>query len=189
MQQYPVVRAIVLAFAILFHSAVGIAPTSAAVKQHITMHMVPVLAQPIARGDIIGEENVVMLEKRRSPAGIDYITDSAALVGMAAKRPLRAGVPLRVMDIDQPKIIKKGDLVTIAFEARGLSLTIRGKALEDGIQGQSIRVINTQTNRTFEGAAAAAGYVLVSPMVSYPPVAPQTSRLEYSAPTIGLPGQ
>jgi len=45
-------------------------------------------------------------------------------------------------------------------------------------------VMNTQTNRTFEGVATAAGYVLVSP-----PALPQTSRLEYSPPTTALSGQ
>ncbi len=184
MKKYSGVRLIIIALAAQFPWVAGISPALAAIE----MHMVPVLAQPIARGEIIRTDSVVLQEIKRSPAGIDYITDSTALIGMAAKRPLRAGVPLRITDIAQPQIIKKGDLVTIAFEAPGLSLSIRGKALDDGVYGQSIRVMNTQTNRTFEGVAAAAGYVLVSPLV-IPPVTPQTSRLEYSPPTAALTGQ
>ncbi len=185
MLQLPRTRFIVIAFSAMFYLAAGIAPASAAIE----MHMVPVLAQPIARGEIIRDSSVVLQEFKRSPAGIDYITGIETLIGMAAKRPLRAGVPLRVTDIAEPNIIKKGDLVTIAFEAAGLSLSIRGKALEDGIQGQSIRVMNTQTNRSFEGVATAAGYVLVSPPLSRSPVTPQTSRLEYSPPTTAPSGE
>lgn len=162
-----------------------ILPASAAGE----MHMVPVLAQPLARGDVIGGASLVLKEMKLSPAGIDYITSSETLTGMAAKRPLRAGVPLRFTDITQPKIISKGDLVTIAFEAPGINLSIRGKALEDGVLRQSIRVVNTQTSRTFEGVAAAAGYVLVSPMTSPAPAAQQASRIEYSQATTALPGQ
>ena len=180
MQKNSGIRLIIVALAALCPMLVVISSAFAAVE----MHMVPVLAQPIARGEIIRDESVIMQEVKRSPAGFDYITDSAGLIGMAAKRPLRAGVPLRVSDITPPQIIKKGDMITIAFETPGLSLTIRGKALDDGILGQSIRVMNTQTNRTFEGAATAAGYVLVSP-----PALPQTSRLEYSPPTAALSGQ
>lgn len=164
--------------------AVGSAAAGAATG----MHLAPVLAQPIARGEVIRGESLVMQEIKRSPAGIDYITDSEALIGMAAKRPLRAGVPLRMTDIAQPKIILKGELVTVAFEAPGLILSVRGKALEDAVQGQTIRVLNTQTSRPLEGAAASAGYVLVSPMASPAPQAAQISRLEAFS-TTALPGQ
>lgn len=180
MQKNSGIRLIIVALAALCPMLVGISSAFAAVE----MHMVPVLAQPIARGEIIRDESVIMQEVKRSPAGFDYITDSAGLIGMAAKRPLRAGVPLRVSDITPPQIIKKGDMITIAFETPGLSLTIRGKALDDGILGQSIRVMNTQTNRIFEGAAAATGYVLVSP-----PARLNASQLEYSPPTAALSGQ
>jgi len=146
----------------------------------VEMHMVPVLAQPIARGDIIRGESLVLQEMKRSPAGIDYITDSASMIGLAAKRPLRAGVALRSSDLTQPRLVAKGDLVMIAFEAPGLSLSVRGKAVEDGVHGQSIRVVNTQTGRTIDGTVSGAGYVLVSPLIRHEPAGPQTSQLEYS---------
>lgn len=153
----------------------GLWLSAAAPASAIEMLATPVLAQPLARGAIIREDGIVDKDIKRSPAGIDYITDRGMLIGMAAKRPLRAGVPLRTSDIQQPDIVRKGDLVTVAFEAPGLSLSIRGKALEDGKYGQAVRVMNTQTNRTFEGVALAAGYVLVSPLAhSSPP--PQSMR-------------
>lgn len=163
-RKWLVIKAIALSCAGLSFAA----PAFAAVEMQLT----PVLAQPLARGEIIREDSITDREMRRSPAGIDYITDREALIGMAAKRPLRAGVPLRLVDIAQPHIIKKGEQVTVAFEAPGLSLSVRGKALEDGVYGQSIRVMNTQTNRTFEGVASASGYVLVSPPASRPSLLP-----------------
>ena len=153
--------------------ALGVWLLELALASAIETHVTPMLAQPLARGEIIRDEMIVDQEIKRSPAGFDYITYRVALIGMAAKRPLRAGVPLRVSDIAQPNIIRKGDLVTVAFEAPGLSLSIRGKALEDGVSGQAIRVMNTQTNRTFEGVAVSSGYVLVSPMANSP-AAPQS---------------
>ncbi len=173
------------AFSLILLPLTGVTPAHSATE----MHMVPVLAQPVGRGEIIRDEAVVLQEMKRSPAGIDYITDGQVLVGMAAKRPLRAGAPLRLSDISQPRLVAKGDLVTIAFQAPGLSLSVHGKALEDGVQGQAIRVLNTQTNRTFEGAVAAAGYVLVSPLGSQPPVEAQTTRLEYSSTAAATPEQ
>jgi flagella basal body P-ring formation protein FlgA len=172
-----------LGLSLVFLPLAGVTPAYSVPE----MHMVPVLAQPVGRGEIIREEAVILQEMKRSPAGIDYITDGQVLVGMAAKRPLRAGVPLRGSDITQPKLVAKGDLVTIAFVAPGLSLSVRGKALEDGVQGQAIRVLNTQTNRTFDGAVAATGYVLVSPLGVLAPAEAQTTRLEYSSTSAATP--
>ncbi|MEQ1889160.1 MAG: flagellar basal body P-ring formation chaperone FlgA [Alphaproteobacteria bacterium] len=175
----------VTALSLLLSVMTGITPAYSAIE----MHMVPVLAQPVGRGEIILDGAVVLQQMKRSPAGIDYITSSEVLIGMAAKRPLRAGVPLRSSDITQPKLVSKGDLVTIAFEAPGLSLSVRGKALDDGARGQAIRVVNTQTSRTFEGIVAATGYVLVPPFVSHAPAGAQTSQLEYSATSPATPEQ
>jgi len=168
-------RLVIVALGALGAFASGMTPALAAGTQ-----MTPVLAQPLGRGEIIRAEGIVDLEMKRSPAGFDYITDRDILIGMAAKHPLRAGVPLRVADITRPNIIKKGDVVTVAFETPGLSLTISGKALEDGISGQGIRVMNTQTNRAFDGVAVASGYVLVSPLTNYSP-AQYISRQEDAA--------
>jgi len=152
----------------------------------VEMHMVPVLTTEVARGEIIRNEILVLQEMKRSPAGVGYITNSASIAGLAAKRPLRAGVPLRSTDLMQPRLVAKGDLVMIAFEAPGLSLSARGKALEDGIHGQSVRVLNTQTGRIIDGTVTSAGYVLVSPLIRHEPANPQTSQLEYSvSPAIG----
>jgi len=177
--------AIAFGLSLLLLPLTGITPAHSVTE----MHMVPVLAQPVGRGEIIRDEAVVLQEMKRSPAGIDYITDGQILIGMAAKRPLRAGVPLRNSDITQPRLVAKGDLVTIAFQTPGLSLSVRGKALEDGVKGQAIQVLNTQTNRTLEGAVAGTGYVLVSPLGFQTPVEAQTTRIEFSSTAAVTPEQ
>lgn len=164
-----------------------IAFSATAAMSNVEMHMVPVLSQPLGRGEVIRDESVTMQEMKRSPAGIDYITDINGLVGLAAKRPLRAGVPLRITDLTKPKVILKGDMVNISFVAPGLSLAVRGKALDDGVLGHTLRVINMQTNRTFEGVAVAPGHVSVTtpsaPAIVEAPAHARTSRLEYSSST------
>lgn len=130
---------------------------------------VPVLAAPMARGGIIREESLVDREMKVPPYGVNYFISRGDLIGKSAKRPLRAGAPLSASDVSEPKLIGKGELVTVVFESPGISLAIRGKALEDGVLSQAIRVVNTQTGRAFEGVVTAPGYVLASP----PPALPQ----------------
>lgn len=122
----------------------------------------PVLNRPLARGEIIRGQDLQMLQLKHGASHLVYITDPGQLAGMSAKRPLRPGVPLRASDISEPRIVAKGDIVTMAFEAPGMRLSVRGKALDDGLLGASVRVLNTQTNRTVEATVVAAGYVLVS---------------------------
>lgn len=124
---------------------------------------VSVLSRPLGRGDIIREADLETLEYKGSNANQAFITDHGDLLGMSLKRAMRAGVPLRESDIMVPKIVAKGDIVTMAFEVPGISLSTRGKSLDDGALGARVRVINTQTNRTVEASVSAPGYVLVSP--------------------------
>lgn len=131
-------------------------------------HKVPVLTAPLARGEIIREDSLVEQEMNKPSYGVNYIIARENLIGLAAKRPLRAGVPLRASDLGEPKLISKGELVTVVFESPGLSLSIRGKALEDGVRAQAVRVMNTQTGRAFEGVVTAPGYVLASPPPGFP---------------------
>src|SRR5215472_17177885 len=49
--------------------------------------------------------------------------------------------------------------VTLVYQAPGLVLTIRGKALESGAQGDAINVLNLQSKRTLQGTVSGAGEV------------------------------
>jgi len=124
--------------------------------------MAVVLNRPLNRGDVISESDLDVTELKKGSSGLIYVTDPGQLVGMSAKRPLRSGVPLRTSDVAVPKVVTKGEIVTMAFEAPGMSLSVRGKSLDDGLLGDTIRVLNTQTNRAVEATVAAPGYVLVS---------------------------
>ncbi len=120
------------------------------------------LTRPLNRGDIILESDLESIEIKGGGAHRIYITDNDALIGMSVKRAIRAGVPMRAADITKPIIIAKGDMITMAFEAPGIILTTRGKSLDDGVQGATVRVMNTQTSRTVEATVTAPGYALVS---------------------------
>jgi flagella basal body P-ring formation protein FlgA len=48
------------------------------------------------------------------------------------------------------------------LESPGLLLTAKGQALEDGAKGETIRIMNTQSNRTIEAVVTAAGTARVS---------------------------
>jgi flagella basal body P-ring formation protein FlgA len=61
----------------------------------------------------------------------------------------------------RPEIVQRNEAVTIVYEAPGLVLTMRGKALDPGAEGDVISVLNSQSNRTVQGTIAGPARVLV----------------------------
>ena len=52
--------------------------------------------------------------------------------------------------------------VTLTYEAAGLYLTIRGKALDSGTEGDVVSVLNLQSKRTVSGTVIGRGQVSIS---------------------------
>ena len=80
----------------------------------------------------------------------------------AARRTLRAGQPLYANDLRAPIIVAKGSNVTMSYRTSSMVLTTIGKALKDGGQGETIRVLNTQTNTVIDAMVEGSGMVVVT---------------------------
>ena len=121
----------------------------------------PVLAAPLARGERITESNITFVELKDGYAG-QHITNTDEIIGMEARRPLRANLPIRKADITTPVLIKKGALVTVTYIAEGLRLTHQGVALNAGGEGDLISVQNIQSERTLKGVIAGKNLVSIA---------------------------
>ena len=110
----------------------------------------PVLARAIDRGDIIQETDIVFIDSADMRAGV-FLRDAKKLIGMEARRPLRAQSPLRPSDVTAPVLVEKGALVTVTFVMDGLRLTHQGVAMSAGSAGEVIAVKNIQSERMLKG--------------------------------------
>jgi flagellar basal body P-ring formation protein FlgA len=81
---------------------------------------------------------------------------------MQARKQLRAGQALKVADLAKPDLVQRDGNVTLIYETTGLYLTIRGKALENGTEGDVVTVLNLQSKRTVSGVVTGRGQVTVS---------------------------
>lgn len=129
-------------------------------RLHHTLE-VPVPARRIAAGEVIRSGDLDWVDIPAQSLDPRALTDAGAVVGQAAARPLRPGTPLRDRDIRAPLLVTKGTLVTLLLRTPAMVLTSQGRALDDGSDGQTIRVVNTQSNRTVEGVVGAGGIVTV----------------------------
>jgi flagella basal body P-ring formation protein FlgA len=83
---------------------------------------------------------------------------------MEAKRPLQADLPLHAGDVREPIVVAKGSLVTLVVQSPTMTLTSKGRAMENGARGESIRVQNTQSKIVVEGEVVSSGTVRVAGM-------------------------
>ncbi|HVV60432.1 MAG TPA: flagellar basal body P-ring formation chaperone FlgA [Pseudolabrys sp.] len=123
---------------------------------------VAMLTRGLNRGDVIKSADVVTERRPKAELGNDVITSADQIVGRAARNALRAGRPLRSFDLMKPDLVQRNDPVTLVYRVPGIMLTVRGKAIESGTEGDVISVLNEQSKRTVQGVVTGPGHVLVT---------------------------
>jgi flagellar basal body P-ring formation protein FlgA len=122
---------------------------------------VATVAHPIERGAILRDDDVVLERHPRARVGRDDITERAQVIGLAARNALRPGRMLRADMLMKPMTIKRNEDVTLIYQIPGISLTVRGKAIESGAKGDTITVLNEQSKRKLQGIIAGPGRVII----------------------------
>ncbi len=127
---------------------------------------VPTLSRAFTRGEIIRDGDIEMQRRPKVELTPDTIRQTAAVVGHAARRDLRAGLPLRISEMMKPELVGRGDNVTLTFESPGVVVSVRARAIESGTEGDVIQVINPQSKRTVQATVEGPGHVIVRSMKS-----------------------
>lgn len=134
-----------------------------------------VLARNVERNEILKSSDVVVERRPKAEVGADAAARDRA-VGMQARRQLRAGQAIRTADLVKPDLVQRDQNVVLVYEVPGIYITMRGKALDNGTEGDVVNVMNLQSKRTLSGTVIGRGQVSISP-ASITPASrlPQTS--------------
>ena len=120
-----------------------------------------VLTRNVERSDVLKSSDVVTERRPKAEVGGDAAVRGRAL-GMQMRRQLRAGQAIKVADLVKPDLVQRDDNVTLIFESTGLYLTVRGKAMEAGTEGDVVNVLNLQSKHTVSGVVIGRGQVAIS---------------------------
>lgn len=126
---------------------------------------VPVLVRPIGVGEVIRARDIEMVRLKSEQVGATHVNDPDKLVDKSAKRVLPAGQPIKVGDITMPLLVAKNSMVNVRIASSRLNITMQGKSMDDGAEGDTVRVVNTRSNKIVHGTVNGRGEVVV--MTSY----------------------
>lgn len=129
-------------------------------------------ARSLAAGDIVQPTDLVWAKVAAAPH--DAPSDADQVIGLAAKRPLRAGAAVSARDISAPQVIKIGDIVTVTYEAEGIALALQGKAMTAAAQGDLVMVQNTASKKIIQAMASGPGQALIGPQADRMKAAPRS---------------
>jgi flagella basal body P-ring formation protein FlgA len=119
--------------------------------------MVPL--RRLAPGEVLTEGDLSLSDIPLATLPASALRLRGELVGKEVLRALVPGRPVAATSVREPRAVRRGDQVLITYSGRGIDLTAPGRALQDGILGDQVRVVNLASNRTITVAVAGSGRV------------------------------
>ncbi|MES2983708.1 MAG: flagellar basal body P-ring formation chaperone FlgA [Pseudomonadota bacterium] len=123
---------------------------------------VPVLTRQLGRTDIIEASDLSTRTISERLLRKDTVTDPKSILGQSPRAMISANRPIRLTEISQPIVIKKGQPVQMTYTSPYMSIKTTGVALEDGSKGALIRVKNDKSEKAVSGQVQSAGHVEVN---------------------------
>jgi flagella basal body P-ring formation protein FlgA len=155
-------RALLLAAALLAPAAAPAQQTSApataaAPAQDAKPYRAVVAVRPLrARSRI--EADDVALRPSATPGPFELLED---VIGMEARATIYAGRPVHPADIGPAALVERNALVSMQYQAGGLSIVAEGRALGRAGIGEPVRVMNLDSRATVTARVVAPGVVEV----------------------------
>lgn len=128
---------------------------------YATLVDVPVVTRQLSRNDVIEEKDITIKAMPERLLRKDTILDAKQLVGQSPKNGISPQRPIHAMEVSAPIVVKKGDLVEMAYDTPYIHIKTTGVALEDGAQGAPIRVKNQKSQLAVSAKVSGAGKVAV----------------------------
>jgi flagella basal body P-ring formation protein FlgA len=108
---------------------------------------VVVTKKPLGRYKPITEDDIEMQKRDLMDLPSNVITDPEMVLGKRTKRAIGAKAVLRANLVEFPPLVRRGDIVVIVAESKGLKITALGQVKKKGGFGERIPVINFDSKK------------------------------------------
>lgn len=120
------------------------------------------LSTPLAKGAVVQSTDLTSRTLPGNQVYVSTVQTPAQVIGLQTTRSLPAGTPLSKLHLRVPPLVNRGSVIEFIIQRGVVSLKGSAQALEDGAEGQQIRLLNPQTRATLVGTVQANGQVLVN---------------------------
>ena len=122
--------------------------------------MVLVAASNLTVGQLLQPEMFKLEKMDADKINRSFLFEATGLEGQELVRPLRAGEPIRNVDMRQAIMVKRGELVQLTVGKAGeFQISVRLEAMQDGRLGEQIKLRNTESGRILGGVVTGKGVV------------------------------
>ena len=108
---------------------------------------VVVTKKPLGRYKPITEDDIEMQKRDLMDLPSNVITDPEMVLGKRTKRAIGSKAVLRSNIVEFPPLVRRGDIVVIVAESKGLKITALGQVKKKGGFGERIPVINFDSKK------------------------------------------
>jgi flagella basal body P-ring formation protein FlgA len=121
---------------------------------------VVVLARNVQPGESLTAADVTVAKRSSASLPYDYLSDSAQVIGLTLRRTQPAGAVITTAALEQPEVVRRGELVTLTAGDGPVAVKSEGVALEAARLRQRLKV-RSASGRIIEGTAEGPGLVRV----------------------------
>lgn len=123
--------------------------------------VIPVLKNTLQNGDIIGHNDIELIEVPEKQVQHNAVMDAEELIGLTPRRMAYGGKFILANMLQRPELVARGEKVNITFREGPLLLNAKGTALQSGSKGDYIRVKNAKSSRTVDAYVIGSNQVVV----------------------------
>jgi flagella basal body P-ring formation protein FlgA len=113
----------------------------------VAMQEVWVAARPLQRGQVLSLDDLEVRLVPEDTTRKKYVPVHESITGLEISRPLKMNQPLRHYYLRSPICADRGDWINVVHRRKGLSVTMRARALGRGRRGDRILCMNERSKR------------------------------------------
>ncbi len=109
-------------------------------------------------GQVLHPEHLKLEKLDAEKISKTHYLEIAGLEGQELVRAIRAGEAIRLSDLRQATLVRRGDLVLMTVGSPAtFQISVKAEALQDGKLGEQIRLRNTESGRTLSAIVTGKG--------------------------------
>ncbi len=122
---------------------------------------VAVAAHGLLRGERLRAADLRLERRDVSRLRGGYLEDAERFIGYRIRYNVNAGSVLQPRQFEAPRLVRRGERVSLLARRGGVQVRMAGEALTDGALGATVRVRNLSSRRIVQGEVIGKGRVLI----------------------------